>query len=454
MRFVKFLIPLVLIGVLILGYTFRSKELVWNGQRYITESDVTDYLESVKNHSIKVTGIFDEYTILVGDILSTTSNEVYTDMQRILKDNMVASIFHRDITFNYNLGVNEDSLNNIINDIRAKENVEVVNSTYTYDNKKVYIKNGTDGSKISEEQLKNDILDAVQKSELNSLVNIKYVVEEFSKVNSSEIAAEVQKSPINADIVENDGVTQVVFAKEGSELSVDSQSTIDKNNSTPGYEFSVPITKIQPDRAEVDTSALFKSTLGKYQTSFASSAEGRATNVSRATELTNGVILNPGDEFSYSGTVGKPSLKRGFAYATVYENNKPVQGIGGGICQVSSTLYNAVLLADLEVTERRNHSLPVGYVPKGRDATIATGSIDFKFKNNYNFPIKIVASSAGRVCKISIMGKEVTKEVTLSVKSGGSNNGYSKYSLYKTVKENGVIIKDNVLESRSSYKNG
>ena len=89
----------------------------------------------------------------------------------------------------------------------------------------------------------------------------------------------------------------------------------------------------------------------------------------------------PGDTFSYNGTIGNPSLANGSKVASVFENGKTAQGVGGGVCQVSSTLYSAVLYADLEVVERRSHSMTVSYVPKGQDATVVYGGQDFKFRN-------------------------------------------------------------------------
>ena len=110
----------------------------------------------------------------------------------------------------------------------------------------------------------------------------------------------------------------------------------------------------------------------------------------------------PGDTFSYNETIGDTTIENGYKVASVYENGKTSTGVGGGICQVSSTLYSAVLYADLKVVERRNHSLTVGYVPKGQDATVSYGSIDFKFANNTDYPIKISsAANGGTVTAVS-----------------------------------------------------
>ena len=132
----------------------------------------------------------------------------------------------------------------------------------------------------------------------------------------------------------------------------------------------------------------------------------RAANVELAAKLINRTILLPGDEFSYNGSVGPRTAARGFKAASVYENNKMVDGLGGGICQTSSTLYAAVLYADLQVTERHEHSLEITYAPLGMDATVAYGSLDFRFKNNTSMPIKITTSWGWRRCLRQHCGHE------------------------------------------------
>jgi vancomycin resistance protein YoaR len=113
-------------------------------------------------------------------------------------------------------------------------------------------------------------------------------------------------------------------------------------------------------------------------------------NIALAAKKIDGVILNPGEEFSYNGTVGQRTESAGFKKAGAYANGKVVQELGGGICQVSSTLYCAVLYANLEITDRTCHYFPVDYLPSGLDATVSWKSPDFKFKNNRDYPIKLV----------------------------------------------------------------
>jgi vancomycin resistance protein YoaR len=157
----------------------------------------------------------------------------------------------------------------------------------------------------------------------------------------------------------------------------------------------LPVKITQPEETSATIySKLFKDQLGAMQTWFPSDNEinrDRAGNIRLAVSAINGKILLPGEVFSFNSTVGPRTKAGGYRDAYVYEYGKMVLGVGGGICQVSSTLYNAVLFADLQVIERNNHYFTISYVPLGRDAAVAYGSADFKFKNNTKYPIRIDA---------------------------------------------------------------
>ncbi len=144
----------------------------------------------------------------------------------------------------------------------------------------------------------------------------------------------------------------------------------------------------------------------EYST-YVSGSSVRKNNVKLAGEKCNGIILLPGEEFSYNHTVGKRTKAAGFGEAGAYLNGETVQEVGGGVCQTSSTLYNAVVLANLKVTERSNHTYISSYVPIGRDATVSWGGPDFKFKNNRDYPTKIEASYANSKLTCKIIGTDV-----------------------------------------------
>jgi len=134
--------------------------------------------------------------------------------------------------------------------------------------------------------------------------------------------------------------------------------------------------------------------------------DDRTKNIELAVHRIQGYTLKPGKIFSFNRVVGSRSVRRGFRPAPVlFQDKKSIQ-VGGGICQVSSTLYNAALLADMEILERSRHSSPVSYLPLGLDATVAYGYKDFKFRNRHNFPVVIDASLSEDILTVSILGEE------------------------------------------------
>jgi len=142
--------------------------------------------------------------------------------------------------------------------------------------------------------------------------------------------------------------------------------------------------------------------LGSATTRFNHREVSRVHNIRKAAAAIDGYVLGPGETFSFNGVVGPRTTAKGFRTARVIVNKKYVEGVGGGICQVSSTLFMAVRKSRLVIVERYGHSLAVGYVPRGSDATVAWGSKDFKFRNNYGFPVVIRASVQGGRMTISI----------------------------------------------------
>lgn len=162
---------------------------------------------------------------------------------------------------------------------------------------------------------------------------------------------------------------------------------------------------------------LYTDLLAEYETVFNEEHLNRSQNIKIATSKINGTVVLPGEVFSYNDTVGYRTESEGFKFAPMYIGGKLTDGIGGGVCQVSSTLYNAVLCANLEVTERKNHQFLPAYVEAGKDATVADGYIDFKFRNTRKYPIKIVSTAKGGILTIKIYGKKQDVEYDIKIQS-------------------------------------
>ncbi len=162
---------------------------------------------------------------------------------------------------------------------------------------------------------------------------------------------------------------------------------------------------------------LFNATIASYSTSYGSSNSNRRANIAQAASKINGKVLAPGEVFSFNDTVGPRTVANGFYTAKEYVNGETVDGIGGGTCQVSSTLYNAVLYSDLAIVSRTNHMFPVGYCPNGQDATVADSGVDFKFMNSMDYPIKISAVTSGATITVSIIGTQRDDPRTVKIQN-------------------------------------
>lgn len=167
-------------------------------------------------------------------------------------------------------------------------------------------------------------------------------------------------------------------------------------------------------------------TLGTCTTKFARSNTNRNTNIQLATKACNGYVIQPGATFSFNTVVGQRTKARGYKEAGVYVNGQTDTGVGGGICQVSSTLFNAALESNMTIVSRRAHSLPVSYLPRGRDATVSWGGPEFKFKNPYDYPVMIGTyyDKSGKLT-MSILGPADAKIAKPTIKVTEKNGVYT-----------------------------
>ena len=187
---------------------------------------------------------------------------------------------------------------------------------------------------------------------------------------------------------------------------------------------------------------LFKDVLGSVSTNHTNDAN-RNTNLKLACKAINGKLIRPGETFSYNATLGERTEKKGYKPAGAYMAGKSVETVGGGICQVSSTLYYACLKADLQIVERTAHGFTVSYMPYGMDATVSWGSLDYKFKNNTDYPIRIEAWVSDGQVHVKLIGTD-TKD-------------YYVKMTYETVDgpiEGKTVYEDYKWNNKEGYKDG
>ena len=219
-------------------------------------------------------------------------------------------------------------------------------------------------------------------------------------------------------------------------------------------EYVIPLKTLYPS---VSTSMIgteaFPDQLASFSTNYNSRDTDRTTNLKLAANKVNGTVLMPGETFSYNKVVGKRTIAAGYKEAAVYSNGQVVDGIGGGICQISSTIYNAAIYANLDIVTRRNHQFVPSYVSASRDATVVYGSTDFQFKNNRKYPIKIMCSVSGGVARVRIFGLKQADDYDVQISSYiTSQTSTATYSeAYKILKKNGKVVKK-VLLSKDTYK--
>ncbi len=262
----------------------------------------------------------------------------------------------------------------------------------------------------------------------------------------------VYKDPINATYEINGNEVTVVPGDTGRYIDKEEAAVLLQNVYEGCEPVKIPFYVSQPDvTTQTLRDKLFADTLATYSTSFGGSTSNRSMNVARAASLINGTVVASGETFSFNDTVGHRTVENGFYTAKEYIDGKSVDGIGGGTCQVSSTLYSAVLYADMNIVERLNHMMTVGYIPLGQDATVADGGVDFKFKNTSDYPIKISATTSGSTITVSIIGTqwEPAREVKISHTTSMSGENTVVHST-RYVYSNGELISTDKLNT-STY---
>jgi len=253
---------------------------------------------------------------------------------------------------------------------------------------------------------------------LNIKAEICYNKEKIGNILDS-IIKDIEIKPENAAVRIVNGKTEVTPHRNG--LLADRELTLYKiYSSLESGNLDDVVISMESTRPDITTEMVkdiaFK--LGEYQTVFNPENESRSHNIKTACMKINGKLILPDQVFSMDEMLGERTEKNGYRTAKVIVGSELVDGLGGGICQVTSTLYNAVLLSGLEIVERRNHSIPLSYIEMGRDATISYGYIDFKFKNNSAYAVYIEAEASGGCVHTAIWGKrpEVLRTVKIRTK--------------------------------------
>ncbi len=315
------------------------------------------------------------------------------------------------------IDVDDAAFESLISRVASGNETLMTETGYELDGTTLVIVKGEPGEMVDRKKALDLLAEAVADTSVTKIeLEIEYA--EPKKVDPDEFYKELTAPAADAEYKLEDGNVIIIPHKPGITVA---KKEIEKALSSPEKRYSLTVEVDEPKVTEDDLrSLLFRDIMGSYSSDFSSSTEARASNVRLTAQRINGYILMPGDVFSYDKTVGTRTVANGYKSAGVYVGNKVESGIGGGICQTSSTLYCAALKANLEIVERTSHSLPVSYVPAGMDATIAEGYIDLKLRNNTDYPIKIVATVNGRKLTCSVLG---VKEAGMNVEIVNTTTG-------------------------------
>lgn len=328
---------------------------------------------------------------------------------------------------------NKEKLQQIINSLYEKTLVKVKEADLSIQSDRVVIRSGHHGENIDKDKVLAEIENSIKECK-SEAINVPVIETAPSRINVDEYIKKINVEASDASIkIENNSIriTPHVVGKNVDKTTfVNIVSELGKTEDT---EKVLPVISVQPKvRTEDIHVKLFKDTLASSSTQFYTNSQNdtnRAGNIRIAVSKINGKMLAPGEVFSFNDTVGARTEDGGYKEAFTYVGGKVIPGVGGGICQVSSTLYNSVLFADLEVDERINHMFTITYVPLGRDAAVAYGSADFKFKNSTNWPIKIE----------SWVSKD--NKIYFVIKGTNETPGKTVEIIHKTIKETDYTTK-------------
>ena len=319
------------------------------------------------------------------------------------------NIYFSNINIDPKLVYSESALDDYLDFIEANLPNQLEQSDFYLEDDELIIVNGKIGAGIVKDELKKTIVASLQDMTYSNIfIDIPTYDKYPDPIDVALIHSEVYKEPQNAYFTTDPyAVYPEVIGVDFDQDAV--QNLINENPNSEEY-----VVKLSYHTPEITTDDIgmeaFPDLLASYQTKYNSSDTDRTTNLRLAAQKINGTVVLPGEIFSYNKVVGKRTIAAGYKNAAIYQDGGVVDGLGGGICQISTTLYNAVIEAGMLIEERDNHMFVPSYASAGKDATVVWGSIDFKFENRRNYPIKIEASVKNGIAKINIYGLKTNED--------------------------------------------
>ena len=368
------------------------------------------------------------------------------------KNTEILNTLFSKVNIDPGFSIDEEQLKKDLQDISTKLPDKVIESSCYIDDNRLIITKGQAGKSIKVKDSANYITKEI--NNLNVQNNPLELITEDAYPNQIDLDAvynEVHKDPVNAYYSQNPYIVHPSENGLDFAISLDDAKNLLQEEKN---EYVIPLKVLYPSVTTnmIGTEA-FPDLLSEFSTKYAASNKNRTTNLILASKKINGTVLMPGETFSYNKVVGERTIAAGYKEAPIYVSGRVEDGIGGGICQITTTLYNAVLYANLDIVERSNHQFVPSYAGPSRDATVVYGAIDFKFKNNRDYPIKITCSVSGGIANFKIWGLKSDNdyEVQITSRTTGKTATAIYSEAYKTLKKNGAVVSTTLL-SKDTYK--
>ncbi len=295
-----------------------------------------------------------------------------------------------------------DALHNKIKDSGLLDIGSAIQTSYQEKDGQLVFTMGTSGSAVDEAALIGQIHALLEKGSYDTVITCPMTDIETEPVDIEQLYQEIHTEPVNA-MLDPDNDYRIVEAVEGIDFDKEAAQKI-LDEAKEGEEVSVDLIYTEPEITTQDMeNYLFADQLAAFTTRVGGSAN-RIINIQLAAGKCNGTILCAGDEFSFNDTVGEQTAETGFQKANATQGEKVIQAYGGGICQVSTTLFIAALYAGLDIPERWCHTYVSSYAEPGMDAAVAWGDLDFKIANNKKYPIKLEVNYYDGSLTVTIWG--------------------------------------------------
>lgn len=345
-----------------------------------------------------------------------------------------------DLTINFN----EEILQSIFSNLDTEWEGTFIDNSYYIEGDKLKIVKGKEGIILDEQKLREELIKCVnskiQGEEIHK-IDIPTITKVPEIIDIEKIQKEIYKEAKDASYdakerklsVHSNGIDLGVTLEDAKKLLAENKEE---------YEIPLKITKPSVTTDMLGEEA-FPNVLGKFSTRFDASNINRATNIELAAKAIDGTVLIPGEKFSFNSIVGPTTASKGYLLAGAYSAGELVENYGGGICQVSSTVYNTALYANLDIVQRFNHSSIVSYVDPGLDATISYGSKDLKISNPRKYAIKIHAKTNNGILEVQIVGikEDDDVEIELTSKTTEVIPCTTRYIYDSSLSENQQIVK-------------